>query len=88
MGNVIANLSVMPESPDYELDDLEEEITEELAEGATVEDTDTEDVAFGLQALILLVSLPDAEGGTDAIEDAIGELDAVESVRTESVTRE
>lgn len=88
MSKVIAKLVVMPESPDVDLDELEETITEELPEGAGIEDDDTEDVAFGLQSLILLVSLPDAEGGTEEAEEVIGDLDDVESVRVESVTRE
>ena len=87
MGDVQAKLKVMPESAEVDLEALGEDIEDELPDAAEVLKTDTEDVAFGLQALIIYVSVPDSEGGTDPAEEAIDDLDDVESVRVEEVTR-
>ena len=44
-------------------------------------------IAFGLKALILTVIVEDKEGGTEAVEASISEIDEVESVQVVAVTR-
>lgn len=87
MGDVAAQLKVMPTSPEIDLDDLEERLAAALPEGAELTDTDREDVAFGLVALIAMVVVPDDAGGTEAIEAAFADIDDVESVQVGNVTR-
>ncbi|MFB6296427.1 MAG: elongation factor 1-beta [Halobacteriales archaeon] len=87
MGDVAAQLKVMPESPEVDLDDLEGKLRDALPGGAEINGTDTEDVAFGLVALIVAVVVPDDEGGTDAVEEAFAEVEGVESVSVENVGR-
>jgi len=87
MGKVAAQLKVMPQSPEIDLDDLEERLVAALPEGAEINGSDTEDVAFGLVALIVAVVVPDDEGGTDAVEEAFADVDGVESVSVENVGR-
>ena len=87
MGDVAAQLKVMPESPEIDLDELEESLVAALPEGAELNGSDTEDVAFGLVALIVAVLVPDDEGGTDAVEEAFADVDGVESVSVENVGR-
>jgi elongation factor 1-beta len=87
MGKVAAQLKVMPQSPDIDLEDLEESLVAALPEGAEINGSDTEDVAFGLVALIVAVVVPDDEGGTDAVEEAFAEVEGVESVSVENVGR-
>jgi len=87
MGKVAAQLKVMPEDADTDLEKLEESLIAALPEGAELNGSDTQDVAFGLVALIVAVVVPDDEGGTDAVEEAFADVDGVESVSVENVGR-
>jgi elongation factor 1-beta len=87
MGKVAAEIKVMPQSPEIDLDELEERLRDALPEGAKINGFKREDVAFGLVALLPTVVVPDDAGGTEAVEEAFSELDGIESVRVDTVTR-
>lgn len=87
MGKVAAQVKVMPDSPEVDLDDLEARLAAALPEGAELNDTAHEAVAFGLTAIIAMVVVPDEAGGTEAVEEAFSGVDAVESVSIENITR-
>jgi len=87
MGNVAAQVKVMPNSPEIDLDDLQDRLEASLPDGAKINGFDREDVAFGLTALLPTVVVPDDEGGTEAVEEAFEDLEEVESVSIESVGR-
>ncbi len=87
MGKVAAVLKVMPKSPDVDLDGLQDRLSESLPEGAKINGVETEEVAFGLTALLTTVIVPDDAGGTEAVEEAFSNVDDVESVAVEEVGR-
>jgi len=87
MGDVAAKIKVMPNSPDVDLDDLQERLEESLPQGAKIRGFQRDDVAFGLVALLPTVIVPDGAGGTEAVEEAFSEVDGVESVAVENVGR-
>ncbi|MBX0293766.1 elongation factor 1-beta [Haloarcula nitratireducens] len=87
MGKVAAKIKVMPESPDVDLDDLQERLEGSLPEGAKIKGFERDDVAFGLVALFPTVIIPDESGGTDAVEEAFADVDGVESVDVDTVGR-
>ena len=87
MGKVAAKIKVMPDSPEADLDELEERLEGTLPEGAKINGFEREDVAFGLTALLPTVVIPDGEGGTEAVEEAFADLDEVESITVENVGR-
>lgn len=87
MGKVAASIKVMPNSPDIDLDGLQERLEQALPEGAKINGFEREDVAFGLVALLPTVIVPDESGGTEAVEEAFAGLDDVESVSVENVGR-
>jgi elongation factor 1-beta len=87
MGKVAAKMKVMPQSPEVDLDDLQERLENVLPEGAKISRVDREDVAFGLIAMFPTVIIPDEAGGTDAVEDAFAEVEGVESVDVDEVGR-
>lgn len=87
MGKVIAQIKVMPEDADTDLDALEEGLEDALPEGAELNGIKREDVAFGLVALMVNVGVEDEEGGTEAVEDAFAGVEDVESVSVEDVGR-
>ena len=87
MGKVAAMMKVMPEGPEEDIDALQDRLENALPEGAKISRVDREDVAFGLVALFPTVVIPDEAGGTDAVEDAFGSVDGVESVEVDEVGR-
>jgi elongation factor 1-beta len=87
MGKVATKLKVMPQSPEVDLDDLEERLTTSLPEGAKIRGFQREDIAFGLVALLPTVIVPDEAGGTEAVEEAFMGVQGVESVAVEEVGR-
>ncbi|WP_018258308.1 elongation factor 1-beta [Halomicrobium katesii] len=87
MGKVAAKIKVMPNSPDVDLDALQERLEGSLPEGAKINGVERDDVAFGLVALFPTVIVPDDTGGTEAVEEAFSNVDDVESVSVENVGR-
>lgn len=87
MGKVAARIRVMPESPEVDLDDLQEHLENSLPEGAKINGVEREDVAFGLVALFPTVVVPDDAGATDVVEESFGAVDGVESVQVEQIGR-
>ena len=87
MGKVAAVLKVMPQSPEIDLDALQERLEDSLPEGAKINRVERDDVAFGLVALIPTVVVPDDAGGTEAVEEAFSGVEGVESVKVEEVGR-
>jgi elongation factor 1-beta len=87
MGKVAAKLKIMPQSPEIDLDELQERLEEALPEGATIKGFERDDVAFGLVALLPTVVVPDDAGGTEAVEEAFEGVDGVESIAVENVGR-
>ena len=87
MGKVAAKIKVMPQSPEVDLDALQERLEQSLPEGAKINGIERDDVAFGLVALFPTVVVPDDTGGTDAVEEAFTGVEGVESVKVEEVGR-
>jgi elongation factor 1-beta len=87
MGKVAARLKVMPQSPEIDLDALQERLENSLPEGAKISRVDRDDVAFGLVALLPTVIVPDDAGGSDAVEEAFSQVEGVESVKVDQVGR-
>lgn len=103
MSKVGAKIKVMPESPDVDLDELQEIIelgklpdddedeeddsSLQLPDGTTVRNVDREDIGFGLRALIVNFVIPDDSGGADKVVTFLERIDSVESARVEQVGR-
>ena len=87
MGKVAAVLKVMPQSPEVDLDELEDRLSDALPEGAKINSVERENVAFGLIALMTTVIVPDDAGGTEAVEETFEGVEGVESVSVSQVGR-
>lgn len=87
MGKVAAKIRVMPNSPEVDLDALQERLEQVLPEGAKINGFERDNVAFGLVALLPTVIIPDGAGGTEAVEESFSGVDDVESVEVENVGR-
>ncbi|SIR01374.1 translation elongation factor 1B (aEF-1B) [Haladaptatus litoreus] len=87
MGKVAAKIKVMPQSPEIDLDDLQEKLEDSLPEGAKINGFERDNVAFGLVALLPTVIVPDDAGGTEAVEERFASVEEVESVEVQNVGR-
>jgi elongation factor 1-beta len=85
MGTVAVTLKVMPESPTVDLEKIKSEIRKKI-KNVRIKGIEEKPVAFGLKLLEILLILPDAKGGTDAIEEEIRSIKGVASVETGEVT--
>ncbi len=83
MGSVAISVTVVPEGPDINLNELIEKIKNTI----DIKDVKEENIGFGLKNLKLMIIRPDAAGqGTDDIEDKLSGIDGVSSVRIDDVT--
>ena len=82
MGTVAIRFRVMPEGPEVDLGVLESAVRETVAsKGAEVQAVEITPFAFGLKAMEMAVTMPDSGGNTsDAIEEALGGIEGVQSV--------
>ncbi|MDH3364642.1 MAG: elongation factor 1-beta [Thermoplasmata archaeon] len=80
MGDVALQYRVLPDGLDVNLDELLADITKSLPEGAKLKASEKKPVAFGLQALHVLVILEDKEGGAETVEAALAAVAGVQSV--------
>ena len=79
MGKISCVYKVMPEDAETDLEDIKDQIKEVLE----VEDLGEEEVAFGLKAVKVSTITTDEEGGTDAVEEKLEEIDNVQSYELE-----
>jgi translation elongation factor 1B (aEF-1B) len=87
MGEVAAKIKIMPKSTETDLDKLKDAIKNALPKNAILKTFEEVPVAFGLVSLFALVFVGDEAGGTEAVEDAIGKIDDVESVQVVGLGR-
>lgn len=87
MGEVAAQIKLMPQSPAVDFQQLKRKIELALPSDARLYSFDIQPIAFGLKALIVTVIVSDAEGGTDSTEEALSKIEGVESIQVVAVTR-
>lgn len=87
MGDVVATIKLMPESPEIDLEKVKEEIIKTIPEGAEFHKIEEEPIAFGLVALKVMVVVGDEEGGTEKVEENFSKVDGIGSVEVEDVRR-
>jgi len=83
----MAVLKVMPEDVEVNLEELKQRIKESLPSDVSLQRAGVEEVAFGIKALKIVVLLPEEEGGTFKIEEAVSKVPGVSQVDVELVTR-
>jgi translation elongation factor aEF-1 beta len=79
MGKISCVYKLSPEDAETDL----EEIKDDIRDLIDVEDIGEEEVAFGLKAIKVSCITTDEEGGTDAVEEKLEQLDNVQSIELE-----
>ncbi|MCS6788820.1 MAG: elongation factor 1-beta [Aigarchaeota archaeon] len=88
MGRVLYVVRVMPADDEVDLDQLLGSIKRSVPEEVLVRKAVREGVAFGLESLVIAFSLPEKEGITDELEEALRSVEGVGEVSVEALTRE
>ncbi len=79
MGKISCVYKIMPEDAETDLGEVKDQINELI----DVEDIGEENVAFGLKAVKVSTITTDEEGGTDAVEEKLEQLDNIQSIELE-----
>ncbi|MDO5824217.1 elongation factor 1-beta [Methanobrevibacter sp.] len=87
MGEVLTTMKIMPESPDVDLEAIKSTIENSMPEGAKLHDIAEEPIAFGLVAIILNFITEDGEGGSEAVEEMVQDIEGVASIEITGVGR-
>lgn len=87
MGEVVATIKLMPESPDVDLEKMKEDVKASIPEGTEFHKIEEEPIAFGLVALNVIVVVGDEEGGTEKAEENLSKVEGVSNVKVTNVGR-
>lgn len=87
MGEVVATVKLMPESPDEDLEKIKADIQSSMPEGAELHKIEEEAIAFGLVALNVMFIVDDGEGGTEAAEEQLAGIAGVSNIEVVDVRR-
>ena len=80
MGEVAVLFRLMPQSVETDVRALGETVRPALPSGVVLRGLQVKDIAYGLRALLVAVSMSDAAGVLPATEAALARLPGVESV--------
>ncbi len=89
MGKAVVTLTVMPESPEVDLEKVKEKVEAIVMEFAGEGDrkSDIEPVAFGLKALKYIFVMEESLGSPDVAAEKVQELEGVQSCEVTDVRR-
>ncbi|HSO26124.1 MAG TPA: elongation factor 1-beta [Methanobacteriaceae archaeon] len=87
MGEVVATIKLMPESPEVDLEIIKKNIEASIPEGTELHKIEEEPIAFGLVALNVMVIVDDGEGGTEEVEANLSKLDDIGNIEVTDVRR-
>ena len=88
MANILVVAKIYPSDVEIDLDKLAENVKNMLPEGYSLSRYDKVPIAFGLQALRLVILMPEqTEGGTSRLEELLSNIEGVDQVEIETVHR-
>ena len=89
MARVVVTFRIMPQSPNVDLSNIENQAKKEIVEFCNSDEfkTKIEPIAFGLKALNIIFVMDESKGSTEELENKISQLEGVESVEVTDVRR-
>jgi elongation factor 1-beta len=88
MGRIVISFKIFPKGLEVDLEKLKKEIEETLPKSTSVYGYQTEPVAFGLNALIAHIIIPESESGLlDKVEEELGRIPEISQIQTIMVRR-
>ena len=76
----VALIDAIPDDTDIDFEELVGKIKAVLPDVCTIEHYDIEPVAFGLKKARLRIRYPEEWGGTDKLEELIGQVEGLQGV--------
>jgi elongation factor 1-beta len=89
MAKAVVTITIMPDSPEVDLEKVKEEVAKVVREFAGEGDTKTEiePVAFGLKALKYLFVMDEDLGSPDVVAEKLVGLEGIQSAEVTDVRR-
>ena len=86
MGEVAIKYRLMPSSPEIDISSIISKIPSFLPNDAVLGASEIRPFAFGLNAILILVTGPDREGLSNELESALSGIDGIQSVEVEEMS--
>ena len=80
MGEFVALIDVVPEDIDVDFEEFVSKLKNVLPEAAVIENYDIQPVAFGLKKARVRVRYPEEWGGTDKVEELLGQVEGIQGI--------
>ncbi len=88
MAKVLITLKIMPESLNVDLQQIEQQAVKRITDyGAKVLKSEREPIAFGLNAIKIIIMMDESKGDTEPLENKIKEVHGVVNVEVTDVRR-
>jgi elongation factor 1-beta len=88
MTRLVARIKILPVDIEVNLDNLANSLKTTIPAGMELRSHITEPIAFGLNSLIVDITLEDSEGQIDKLEDSIKSVDGVGEIEVTNVSRQ
>ena len=88
MTKLVARIKILPVDIEVNLDSLANSLKTAIPAGMELRSNFTEPIAFGLNSLIVDITLEDSEGQIDKLEDSIKSVDGVGEIEVTNVSRQ
>ena len=88
MTRLVARIKILPVDIEVNLDNLANSLKTTIPAGMELRSHVTEPIAFGLNSLIVDITLEDSEGQIDKLEDSIKSVDGVGEIEVTNVSRQ
>jgi len=88
MTRLVARIKILPVDIEVNLDVLANSLKTAIPAGMELRSHVTEPIAFGLNSLIVDITLEDSEGQIDKLEDSIKSVDGVGEIEVTNVSRQ
>lgn len=86
MGKVAISFKVMPSDESTDIDKTKEDLVQELSKNYVLGKSGTEELAFGLKCMKIIVIVDDQGGLSDKVEETIRSFPGIGEVEVEEVS--
>ncbi|NVM18318.1 MAG: elongation factor 1-beta [Candidatus Lokiarchaeota archaeon] len=80
MGEFVALIDVVPEDIDVDFEDFVSKLKNVLPDNVVIEHYEIKPVAFGLKKARVRVRYPEEWGGTDRVEELLGQVEGIQGI--------
>ncbi len=86
MGEVGIIYKILPKDLEIDVNDLSKRIENNIKEFCNIKGVQIKPIAFGLQAILMFISIKDEENASEKVEQKIKEIDGVGEIDIEEMS--